>query len=642
MKITREGYGAPIGLVGDLGGTDPTDPEGTTPGPDCCDPDPDLPDRGSGDGGAIASALSEGTLAFVQKKTNANANTDADITVTLDAPASAGNLLIATYTARTGNPTVAAATPAGWTRYPNEFSGDDPDNGTACIFLKTAVGGETGLTITKGESVYAHLVVSEYSGNLTLDVSDFADEIAAATSLVTDAITPTGSDVLLYASFNQSARTATYTWGGSFTELADANVFTSGPSATSGYRLVTGASGSYAASVTSTESDSYGWAILAFTATGAAWALRADAVNDGDDATYYTVTGTDLIRLDLGAPHRIVRTRIRIAGTTAGARVITIKGANAVDFSDEVTLATIPFTATGSLTAQDVEATWPNTASYRYYELDIGTSDTYRIHAWELYEGTLATDISGHVDATDDAHDAGAIAYDNSGSGLTSDNVQDAIDELAGGAGSDTTTPIDHGSLGSTETIDASAGAWHRGVLDDDVAITVSGFTIDEALVVIVGLTQDGSGGHAITWDGDVVFAGDDQPGQAAGDVTWYALWSDEGDATVYGAIIGGGATIAALDDIPDVNAPSPSDGDVLTWDSTPGEWVPAAPTAVGDLDDLSDVAITTPAENDTLRYVSGQWINDARRWEPVTFDFGSGPELVWDAGELVMEWKEY
>lgn len=39
------------------------------------------------------------------------------------------------------------------------------------------------------------------------------------------------------------------------------------------------------------------------------------------------------------------------------------------------------------------------------------------------------------------------------------------------------------------------------------------------------------------------------------------------------------GSSIAALDDIPDVNAPSPSDGDVLTWDSTPGEWVAAAPT---------------------------------------------------------------
>jgi len=34
-----------------------------------------------------------------------------------------------------------------------------------------------------------------------------------------------------------------------------------------------------------------------------------------------------------------------------------------------------------------------------------------------------------------------------------------------------------------------------------------------------------------------------------------------------------------ALDDVTDVNAPAPNDGDVLTWDSTPGEWVATAPT---------------------------------------------------------------
>lgn len=37
--------------------------------------------------------------------------------------------------------------------------------------------------------------------------------------------------------------------------------------------------------------------------------------------------------------------------------------------------------------------------------------------------------------------------------------------------------------------------------------------------------------------------------------------------------------TVAELDDVGDVNAPAPSNGDVLTWDSTPGEWVPQAPS---------------------------------------------------------------
>ena len=82
--------------------------------------------------------------------------------------------------------------------------------------------------------------------------------------------------------------------------------------------------------------------------------------------------------------------------------------------------------------------------------------------------------------------------------------------------------------------------------------------------------------------------------------------------------------------------------GDVLTWDSTPGEWVAATPTAVGDLDDLSDVVITTPAEDEQLQYIGGSWVNNARRWEPVTFDPGTGPEIVFDSTDVVMTWKEY
>lgn len=42
------------------------------------------------------------------------------------------------------------------------------------------------------------------------------------------------------------------------------------------------------------------------------------------------------------------------------------------------------------------------------------------------------------------------------------------------------------------------------------------------------------------------------------------------------------GAVVLELDDLDDVNAPTPSDGDVLTWDNTAGEWVPDAPAGGG------------------------------------------------------------
>jgi hypothetical protein len=73
-----------------------------------------------------------------------------------------------------------------------------------------------------------------------------------------------------------------------------------------------------------------------------------------------------------------------------------------------------------------------------------------------------------------------------------------------------------------------------------------------------------------------------------------------------------GGPAITELDDIPDVNAPTPSNGDVLTWDSTPGEWVPQAPSAgIAELDDVPDVNAPSPSNGDVLTWDStpGEWI---------------------------------
>lgn len=39
-------------------------------------------------------------------------------------------------------------------------------------------------------------------------------------------------------------------------------------------------------------------------------------------------------------------------------------------------------------------------------------------------------------------------------------------------------------------------------------------------------------------------------------------------------------SSISSLDELSDVNAPAPDDGDLLAWDSTPGEWVNVPATA--------------------------------------------------------------
>jgi hypothetical protein len=72
------------------------------------------------------------------------------------------------------------------------------------------------------------------------------------------------------------------------------------------------------------------------------------------------------------------------------------------------------------------------------------------------------------------------------------------------------------------------------------------------------------------------------------------------------------------LDSHTDVNAPTPSDGDVLTWDDTAGEWVAEAPAGGGggatELDDLSDVDTTSdaPDADDFLVFNGTLWVPHA------------------------------
>ncbi len=72
---------------------------------------------------------------------------------------------------------------------------------------------------------------------------------------------------------------------------------------------------------------------------------------------------------------------------------------------------------------------------------------------------------------------------------------------------------------------------------------------------------------------------------------------------------------VTTLDGLTDVNAPTPANNDVLTWDSTPGEWVAAAPASVpSTLDSLTDVVAPTPADGEVLTWDSGtsKWVNEA------------------------------
>lgn len=104
-------------------------------------------------------------------------------------------------------------------------------------------------------------------------------------------------------------------------------------------------------------------------------------------------------------------------------------------------------------------------------------------------------------------------------------------------------------------------------------------------LGLVIGTDVMGMGGGTFT--GDIVV-----PAEAYG-VGWNASNEAPTKNDVYDKI----ETLAAgtpteLDDLTDVNAPTPSNGDVLTWDSTPGEWVALAGGGGGYTPGGTDVAL--------------------------------------------------
>jgi hypothetical protein len=75
-----------------------------------------------------------------------------------------------------------------------------------------------------------------------------------------------------------------------------------------------------------------------------------------------------------------------------------------------------------------------------------------------------------------------------------------------------------------------------------------------------------------------VAIQGADVPVPAVGDDGKALVYDHASGDFIYGEA--GGAT--ALDDLTDVNAAAPTEGQVLTWDDDPGEWIAADPTGGG------------------------------------------------------------
>jgi hypothetical protein len=380
MKITREGRAIPyLPLLSPSVGV----PSGATPGTDCCDPTTP-PDRAAEDGATVIGVTDPGVAALVQTKSAIAQNS-----VTFDDPVTEGNLIVLAAWAR-NNQTVDTY-PSGFAQVQSRVVTGGFGEDSFVLYYKIATGSEGELIVDwsagEGDDI---TFASEWSGIAALEDSDSATGLS--TTAASGSVTATSADALIVAALCQTGIDTfrSMSPGAGYSELLDVQLDDPGdehhPNAVFIYRLADPASGAYTPTATC---DNVDWggisAAFGYSTANPAWNRALPAANDGSDATYDLIAGADVARADLGAAFRIQTSRVRLGTATSGSRTYVIKGANVADFSDEVTLASVTFTATGSYTAQDVTFTWATEESYRYFELS-GNNETRRLFAWELRE----------------------------------------------------------------------------------------------------------------------------------------------------------------------------------------------------------------------------------------------------------------
>jgi hypothetical protein len=167
-----------------------------------------------------------------------------------------------------------------------------------------------------------------------------------------------------------------------------------------------------------------------------------------------------------------------------------------------------------------------------------------------------------------------------SGTGITFAVASNTLTISGGGSVGDFLTADDGGgdilstiaASGAAETIDLANGNVHDITLTDDCTFTFTGAAAGRARSFTLVLRQGASPPHLATWPGSVVWPSGSAPTlqtalNAVDVLTFFTL---DGGTVWFGfSTGGGGSSVGELDDLTDVEAPTPSDGDRLRHDGT-------------------------------------------------------------------------
>lgn len=234
---------------------------------------------------------------------------------------------------------------------------------------------------------------------------------------------------------------------------------------------------------------------------------------------------------------------------------------------------------------------------------DLPLTGTEEIHIVQLGNSRRAA-ISALA-----ASEAINVIYDplffSGGSGLISETVQEAIDELAQYVFEAAGLIID-GDKG--DIIQSGSGT----VLTIDTDVVTNAKLANMATATFKGRTTAATGDPedlTVTQATAMLnnFVGDSGsggtkglvPAPAAGDAAAGKFLKADGTWAV-------GSTVGALDDLSDVDTTGVSDGDVLTFDSGSGDWIAAAPTGGGGSTGTAEWTLTIAASDETTDLTTG------------------------------------
>ena len=473
------------------------------------------------------------------------------VTVTLDAAPTVGNVLVALVAEDDDSGPVFTLTNGTWTQVGSDVFAGNGTNWPLRMYRQTVTGSTTPATQiynSGGGTGSIRAAILELSGVDTVD-ADIGS--ASNTATTTDTITPTAGlpAVIVSGAFFRSGTPAP---AGSMVELAE--VGTTSKLAVN-YQEVTSTTGSYTVGSTGAGVNS-SMIAAAFEDTGDSiiW-VYAPLTIDDDDATFSLVLeeGIDAAagvfwRGTLADELLIASVEIRVGIETAGANTITVQAGNEADYSDAVTIATIPFTATGTYTAQDIIDSWTPTQVYRYWQLVLTTTSDVTVFEVSLLDPEEGGGVTVHEDLTGrddpDQHPADAVTVADSAGWFTAAEVEAALAEGA----ARTWGYQGHGNLGATETFNAATG-WHSGTLNANCTISLTGAPSGTVSNIVLELAEDGTGGWTIDLPASVINAATLEADfdTTAGVTSLLLLMSRDGGTNWFGFLpgAGGGGTPA-------------------------------------------------------------------------------------------------